>query len=104
HSLVTSAVCAGDGERAADGSARRGSSKARLEEAMTSYFLFAGFGFLIYVGLAYAEATFAGFSGASFAFVSNLVAAIFLFCAYYLLGEQYRREHDAESQRSSVSG
>ena len=55
---------------------------------MTSYLLFAGLGFLIYVGLASTETATAGVGGAVFAFVSNLLAAVFLFFAYRILRQQ----------------
>jgi mono/diheme cytochrome c family protein len=64
---------------------------------MTSYMLFAGLGIVIYIGLAYAEAVFSGYSSPSFAFLSNVLAALFLFCAYRLL-----RKHSYSVGRTSA--
>lgn len=55
---------------------------------MTSYIRFAGLGVLISVGLAYAEAASSGSGSAFFAFLSNLLATLFLVGAYQLLREQ----------------
>ena len=52
---------------------------------MTLYILFAGLGSLIYIGVAYAESAFLGYSSPFTAFVSNVLAGLFLFCAYRLL-------------------
>jgi mono/diheme cytochrome c family protein len=64
---------------------------------MTSYMMFAGLGMVIYIGLAYAEAVFSGYSGPFFAFLSNVLAALLLFCAYRLL-----RKHSYSVGRPSA--
>ncbi len=52
---------------------------------MMSYLLFAGLGSVIYIGLAYAESVFFGHSSSFTAFLSNVLAALFLFSAHRLL-------------------